>query len=516
MSKFNPNIIQPKYHTLGAACVVFAVWLVGFMAIPAMGISWDENVQRQLGLLNYDYINGINQDLLQFKDRVYGVAIELPLIYLEKWLNLEDSRSIFLFRHYFTYTLFCLSAFVFFLLAKTATQHKTTAWFALAIFLCCPRIFGHAFFNSKDIPFLCFQIFSLYALYKALFLEKIDIKWILIYALLVGILINIRILGVATFAVGIAAMIIQIYLKKDWNTYFIIPVSIGISGIVLYLTWPYLWADPVNRFLESYEIMSQFPWDGTTRFLGENLQAGDELSTYIFEWLRISIPIVSLGIIILSTIALPFVLRKHNNSTLFALFMLALSWGIIAIVIYKNSVIYDDWRHLYFIWPALIWPAILAWDQIYVVGSKLQKNIFKYVILINTVYTIISLAILHPYYYVYFNEFVSKKENNAIKQFEGDYWGLSYLEGIKYILATDPSDEIKIMTFTQEREPSFLMLSEEEKKRAKNIHNINEAHYILTIFRFHSLESNFTPEFDQLYYEIHRNGGPILRVWRKR
>src|SRR5690606_12686285 len=172
-------------------------------------------------------------------------------------------------------------------------------------------------------------------LYKALFLEKIDIKWILIYAFLIGILINIRILGVATFAVGIAAMIIQIYLKKDWNKYFIIPVSIGISGIVLYLTWPYLWADPVNRFLESYEIMSQFPWDGTTRFLGEDLQAGKELSTYIFEWLRISIPIVSLGIIILSTIALPFLLRKHNNSTLFALFMLALSWGIIAVVIYK-------------------------------------------------------------------------------------------------------------------------------------------------------------------------------------
>lgn len=72
------------------------------------------------------------------------------------------------------------------------------------------------------------------------------------------------------------------------------------------------------------------------------------------------------------------------------------------------------------------------------------------------------------------------------------------------------------MTFTQEREPSFLMLSEEEKKRAINKHDINEAHYILTVFRFHSLESNFTPEFDQLYYEIHRNGGPILRVWRKR
>jgi len=59
------------------------------------------------------------------------------------------------------------------------------------------------------------------------------------------------------------------------------------------------------------------------------------------------------------------------------------------------------------------------------------------------------------------------------------------------------------------------MLSDKEKKNVKNIHNVNEAHYLLTIFRYYSFESRVTPEFNELYYSVHRQGGPIMRVWRK-
>lgn len=515
MSKFIPTIIPRQAQSQIAGFIVFLVWLSSIFIIPKIGISWDEKVQRDLGKINYEFITDNNPELLTYKDRHYGVAIELPLYYLESVFKIVDSRDIYLFRHYFTFGIYCLAAFTFFLIASKSSKHRTTPWIALILFLLCPRILGHAFYNTKDIPFLAFQVFSLYALLRAVLLDEFNLRWTILFGVFTGILINIRILGVATLAVGSVAILGQIFIKKEHKKWYYLPLYIAVSILCTYITWPYLWSDPINRFLESYELMSQFPWDGTTRLWGKNIPSNQDTAYYLYEWLKISIPIISLGAIVIGTLFLPAILSNKAHSWQFALCMLALSGGIIFLVCYQNNVIYDDWRHLYFVWPALLWPAILLYDTLQFSGKKSVIIGSRLLILTHIFLVVRSLYSLYPYYYIYFNEFVSKKENYAIQQFEGDYWGLSYLEGIKYILATDPSDKIKIMTFTQSSEPSFLMLTEEEKKRAINIHDVNEAHYILTIFRFHSLESNFTPEFNQLYYEIRRNGGPILRIWRK-
>lgn len=504
---------KPNY---GAFIAILLFWMSAWFTIPKLGIYWDEAVQRNIARLNYEYVHENNPEILQHKDRVYGVAIELPLYYAEKILHIEGSRNVYLFRHFAVFSLFCLSAFYFFKLASLAFIEKSTPWFALILFLLSPRILGHAYFNSKDIPFLSFQVFSFYALYKGLFLGRINAKWVLIFAMLSGILINIRILGLATFGLGFAALIFMIIKQKDFRKAYLLALVPLASFLILYGTWPYLWKQPFVRIIESYETMAKFPWGDTVRFFGENVSPQDyKVSEYIFGWFSVSIPLSALFAIIAGTLLLPYLWYKNKSAVLFSLIMLATSWGILCIVIYKNAVIYDDWRHLYFIWPALIWPAIYAWDSLMQTGKKIVRIALPLFAIVHIVWVGSSLISLFPYYYIYLNERVSKKENNAIKQFEGDYWGLSYYEGIKYILKTDPSAEIKIMTFTQEKEPTFFMLSEEEKKRVKNIHNVNEAHYLLTIFRYHSFESKVTPEFNELYYSVHRQGGPIMRVWRK-
>ena len=46
----------------------------------------------------------------------YGVLFDLPMAFLEKAFNIDDSRSYFLLRHFFNFFIFYLSSIFFYLL----------------------------------------------------------------------------------------------------------------------------------------------------------------------------------------------------------------------------------------------------------------------------------------------------------------------------------------------------------------------------------------------------------------
>lgn len=61
--------------------LIFAV--IGWLNLPDYGISWDEIQQRYIGTVSHEYVHGQDSlNLRSFRDRTYGVAVELPLIYL--------------------------------------------------------------------------------------------------------------------------------------------------------------------------------------------------------------------------------------------------------------------------------------------------------------------------------------------------------------------------------------------------------------------------------------------------
>lgn len=87
--------------------------IIALISFDEYGISWDEEAQRKTGIVNYEYIFSNSQELLTWFDRDYGVAFELPLIILEKVLNLTDSRDIFFMRHLVTHLFFLVGCFFF-------------------------------------------------------------------------------------------------------------------------------------------------------------------------------------------------------------------------------------------------------------------------------------------------------------------------------------------------------------------------------------------------------------------
>src|ERR1019366_5867486 len=94
----------------GVILLVFSL-VIALFTYRDYGISWDEPIQRHMGMVSYDYVAGGDTSLLIFTYRSHGVAFELPLIFIEKLLHITDSRSIFLMRHLVTHLFFLISVF---------------------------------------------------------------------------------------------------------------------------------------------------------------------------------------------------------------------------------------------------------------------------------------------------------------------------------------------------------------------------------------------------------------------
>ena len=66
------------------------------------------------------------------------------------------------------------------------------------------------------------------------------------------------------------------------------------------------------------------------------------------------------------------------------------------------------------------------------------------------------------------------------KNFELDYWGLTYREGLEYILKNDKRDTIKIACNTIMGKVNFDIFPLKEKKRLVYVKNPEEAVYYLS------------------------------------
>ena len=93
------QIASVKFRSVIPSFVVsiLGIFLIaGLIVLPDYGISEDEITQRNLAVYTADYIFWNNDYLLYERDRYYGVAFEMLLLFVERILVLEDSRRTYL------------------------------------------------------------------------------------------------------------------------------------------------------------------------------------------------------------------------------------------------------------------------------------------------------------------------------------------------------------------------------------------------------------------------------------
>lgn len=501
--------------------------LIGTFIYTDYGLSWDEPSARFRGILNYQYIFSGNQDLLIYESRYHGPAFELFLIFLEIASGLKELREIYFLRHLATFLLFYVSVICFYQMCKVRFDSWKAGLLGALFYVVSPRVFAHAFYNSKDGAFLAMFVISMYTMRR--YLEKQTVGHMIAHAIVCGLLFDIRILGglvpffTYLFVIGeiVAVRPLRDQIKR--KIAFLLVYSVLCVNVII-LCFPVLWQNPLQQFFQSFAVMKEYNWVGTALYWGQYFKAPDLPWHYAPVWIAITTPLLYvLGFLPGTLLGLVHVL--HNPLSMFQsrqkqselMFWL---WGIfpLVLILAMGAVVYDGWRHLLFIYPGLLGIALhgLAWGK-QMLEIRLPQHLRKQGQWI--VAGIVGLSLLspvwfmvryHPYQNLYFNRLAGKNMATIKQRFDLDYWGLSYRKALEYIVGNDPSPRITVHDPNLWAAHRLHILPEADRQRIVLVDELSEADYFISNYRWHPEEYPYAHEV----FSVKIGGTNIMVVYK--
>lgn len=443
--------------------------LVGVFVFHDYGLSWDEP-------LFYDYGDAL------------GYAYS-PHEWFSGHFNLENSYGpsaedhktrgpayLFLARN-FVYGLEDLGSdrasawhlvnFIFFQLGVYFLYRLSTRWIkpsaalaATAFFSYQPLLWGHAFINPKDPPFLVFFLgavclgFEMADEVEAN--EKTNLWKIFAASFCLGIATSIRVLGPLAGVIALGYAIFVIFARGGLksaaiptksakadslplqNFFRVITVYIGVAIVVMLLTWPYLWENPIVRLFGTLKFMSDNPTQLAVLFNGEIFRANDMPRRYLpfMLWSTLTEPtwfLFAAGILI------AFWKYRSTPKENVAL-ILTLAWFIllVAYVLILRPAVYDGLRHFLFILPPVFIFAGFVFDFVFEqISGMVASSIWLRagLVLLILFPGINGIIKLHPYEYAYYNSFVGGT-SGVFRKYETEYWLTCYKEAMQKLDAS--------------------------------------------------------------------------------
>ena len=349
----------PDFLKSRSAIITCALFLIaGLLVLDDYGVTIDEGIQRTLAFRTVDFVLGRDQALLNDLNKFYGVAFELPLVLFERIVGLEDPRAVHLSRHLLTHLFFLVGGFFASTLAYRLFNNRLVALFALLLFLLHPRLYAHSFFNTKDIPFLSMFMIALFLIHRAF---RKDTFWT--FALCgvgVGILTNLRIMGLMLFAAVLAMRALDLIHASGWEERRRVLATGGLFALACLLTWyatmPASWSNPIRHFAEAMTLATSHPARIFQLFQGEMIVSTQVPPHYVPTWFAITTPPVALALGVIGAVVVLWrgVTRAgdvfRNTPLRFELLLIAcFALPVLAAAILGPNI-YDGWRQMYFLY----------------------------------------------------------------------------------------------------------------------------------------------------------------------
>lgn len=502
--------------------VLFVFLFAGLKEGPGYGISWDEGDQHYLGDLTLRYVtNRADTELFISGNKEYGSGFELPLAFMKARLKLTEQKDIYTFRHQALHVVFVLSALAIFILAFRLSGSNGAALFTMLAYLLSPRIYAHSFYNTKDIPFLCFLAVTLLVAHIAF--QKDKLPYYVLLGCVAGYTTSIRIMGIMFFVLISVLFIAD--LISDYNNkrrlykrvaFFL--MFVVAYWLATYAFWPYIWYNPAGKIAGVFKTMAHYQWEGKMLLCGKELSGNNVPWWYMPVWFAITTPVAWLtaglaGALWLITDILkqPTKYLTNTNDRNFLLYLLCFG-GPVAAVVVLHSTVYDDWRHLYFIYVPFV--LLIPYLANKVKATRLNLPLFA-ALLVQTAGCSYFLIKNHHAGYMYFNPIVSHKPEAIRNNYEMDYWGLSYRPALEYIAAYDKRPLIRIASGAKTPAIINLLILDTNDAKRFRYTTADKADYFLTNFRWHP--ADYT-ELDSLVPKIVYNqtleNSSVMRVYK--
>ena len=133
--------------------------------------------------------------------------------------------------------------------------------------------------------------------FNAIAFSTKKIRHFLLLGIGVGLLINLRIMGVLLLVCVLLFLMLDHFLERGDNDNNIHNIRLAlcflaVTLVTLYTTWPFLWKNPFENFAFAFKNMSKFRWDGSVLFNGQFIKATELNWNYIPVWFSITTPVL--------------------------------------------------------------------------------------------------------------------------------------------------------------------------------------------------------------------------------
>lgn len=516
LHKISAGFFSPS--RLGVALFLVAFFLVGWQIYDDYGISWDEPTQLEIGKANYRYLFKGDQSLLEMRDRYYGPLFE---IFLVRVMVQVPSREMYLSRHWWNFMAFFVGVVGFVVLLERIYPRRWIVLLGGLFLVLSPRIFADAFYNSKDIPFLSATIWGMLAL--SIYLQKPSLLQVGFLSLATAIMVGIRLPGI--FIIGVALVLIG----REVITHrlsFLGGLRDGLMYLFLttglvFVFYPVLWHDPLGELGRAFETMARFPQYLPVYYLGQFLSPQDLPWHYLPVWMAITVPIAYLalamvgGIVILwQWVHYPKTLG-HEASTPWLLASLWLFSPWVAVLLF-HSALYDGWRQMFFLYPAVILFSVRGWEFFHPMIARMNTSPFFQKGLIGSLLGSIFIPVIawmfafHPYQNVYFNRLAGRDMQTVKMRFDLDYWGLACRQGLETLLTLDARERIKVYADTPAGVRNAAILATPEEHRLDFVDDPVKADYYIGNYRWHPADYPYPNEVVTIWV----GNAKILSIFR--
>ncbi len=422
------------------------------------GINCDEvlHYNHSQSVYNYFATSGADNSALNTPVtnlKYYGQSYDNIVTVLINWFGIEDAYS---FRHIMSTLVGWLTILITALFAIWLAGYGPGI-IVLLLFAVSPTFIGHTQNNLKDIPFALSYIAGIYFLVRYLYSDS---RWgytdIILFTLSMAFGVSIRAGGLILICYAFFFLFVFYfihYLKNNTADYqeivrkFLFLVIAGmLAWMISILLWPFALQSPIINVIESYKVMAHFPDTFRQIFEGRNEWSDLMPWYYLTKSMAITIPFIVLAGLVLFVIFSPSIFKNGKGLSI-GLLLFTIFFPVV-FVLYEKSNLYSSWRQFLFLYPGIVIIAAIGFNSVFRKFSR--KYITVLAILMFAILAIHPLKFMirnHPYYYLYYNQFVGGLKG-AYSNYETDYYYVTQTEAsdwlIDYLDKNGIKDTVKV------------------------------------------------------------------------
>ncbi len=419
------------------------LWTAGLLLAGVMfvltayrdyGITWDEPVQARYGEAVLAYFRAGFQGpgfLLDVDLRHYAPGFEL----LAAAAYSGSPEAKYEIRHLLLGLTALLGALAVIRIASRLGGVFTAVTASLVLVL-LPSFTGHAFNNSKDIPFATLFAWAVLALVRFT-AEPGRWRHALAGGIALGAALAVRpgglpmLLGLFALAAGLSTLAgvdrraLALRGLAAW----------ALAWGVMVAPWPWAHQDPLRHPLEAVATAFKFPARFPVLFEGEVVMSDALPRRYLVETLVLTTPPTVLALALVGLAAAVVAQRRAPLAPETRLLTITAAWLfaplLLSLVVRPN--VYDGMRHVLFVLPALALLAghgaavLVAWAR-----PGWPRRAAGALLLAICALPLHAMLRLHPYEMTYFNARAGGLAR-AGSRYETDYWLSSYKEAIEWV-----------------------------------------------------------------------------------